>query len=226
MPGACLRILQIVEPEIFQGEGLEEIPEPELNYFLCRLVGAQMGTFLPTQTHDVPATVEALAAALSQHYIASGGLVGPKTLENLRKGYYVEDGKVITCVLDSAEPKTQLKFEYAEEVTIAQPLDVLSLLTVKTGGRELKIDSMAQEFLSAGVPLPELEVEWKGELFGEKKNDSPQKKRKSVGSNGNDSLPASAFASASSQRLGEALRRKLSKTKEGDESKGSKASGD
>jgi hypothetical protein len=165
-------------------------------------------------THEVEATLESLTAALSQHYTATGGLVGPKTLENLRKGYYTKeagDGKSVTCVLDSQEDKTELKFDYADVLNIVEPLDVNTLLVVTSAGREMKMDSLAQEFRDAGVELPRLEVEWKGELFGGKKVVSTPEKRKSEDSDFSAAPDTNVFASKSSQMMGDALRRKLAR---------------
>lgn len=206
------KILLKLEPTLFQDEETQKISEEVLTYFLCRLVGAQKNTLLPTLTHEVEATVESLTAALSQHYTAIGGLVGPKTLENLRQGYFTkgEDGKTVTCTLDQKEEKTKLNFDYADEVIIAEPMDVGTMLCVSTNGRDMKIDCLGQEFKDANVELPGLEVEWQGELFGAKKAVRTPEKRKSIDKD-SSSQASNVFASKSSVMLGDALRRKLAR---------------
>jgi hypothetical protein len=67
-----------------------------------------------------------------------------------------------------------------------------------------------QEFKDANVELPGLEVEWQGELFGEKKAVKTPEKRKSIDKD-SSSQADNVFASKSSVMLGDALRRKLAK---------------
>ena len=183
-------------------------------------------SLLPTETHEVEPTVEALGAALSQHYCAIGGPVGPKTLQNLQDGYYFKDStnKNIVCTHDTNEEKIKITLEHCDEVGILNPLDVATEVQVVTNGTTMKIDSISQEFRNAGVNLPNLVVEWQGALFGTKKTvRTPEKRKVSVSSPTGQKIGAdpNAFASKSTVMLSEALRKKMRK----DEKSTSAASG-
>ena len=112
-------------PEIFENEETQNINEEEQVFYLCRLLKVLRGSLLPTVTHEVQATVEDCLAAFKEHFAAIGGLVGPKTLENLKAGYYVKDdsGKNITCTVDTKAEKTVLSLEHCDQVVILNPLD-------------------------------------------------------------------------------------------------------
>ena len=100
----------------------------------------------------------------------------------MRAGYYSkgDGGKTILCVLDEAEEKTTLDFEYADELQIENPLDIMTEVKLTTRGRETRVDSCQMEF--EAVPtvknMPTLVVEWKGSLFGEKKAVTTPTKKK------------------------------------------------
>ena len=226
------KFLAGLEPEIFNDDaGTKDIDEQEQMYFLCRLLGVQKGSLLPTLTHEIDVCSDVILAALSQHYEATGGLTGPKTLANLRKGYYehTENGKDIVCTLDTKDEKTKIVLGHADSVEIQLPLDVTTEIEVVTHGRSMKIDSIMEEFLQADIALPALEVEWKGALFGNKRPMKTPEKRKAA----KDSPPAAsgadpnAFASKSSVMLQDALRRKMQKKgpATGGAASGSSASG-
>ena len=209
-----------LEPQLFDNEEAKKADVDTQVFWLCRMLKCLRTSQLPTVTHEIPRTVEGLGAALSQHYVATGGLVGQKTLANLKAGYYVKDetNLNIVCTEDTKENKTKITLEHCSEVGILNPLDVETELRVVTGGHQMKIDTMAAEFRTAGVALPELEVDWQGALFGTKKapvNSTPQKRKASTAdspSSGGQNADPSAFASKSGVMLGEALRRKMTKT--------------
>ena len=75
---------------------------------VCRLVKVRKETLVPSATHDVEHTVEALIAALSQHYQIIGKLpTDLRSLDALLKGYFrlTAEEKKIVCSLDTAEEK-------------------------------------------------------------------------------------------------------------------------
>ena len=221
------KILKALEPTIFPAEvDLSGIPVTEQCLYVARLLNARLKSDLPTTTHDIPSTQSALITALSQHYTGTGGLVGEKTIANLKAGYFKAEGTTVTCNLDQGEPKHKLEFEHADEISIANTLDCMSLCSVTTGGRAMKIDTLWQEFHSAGVNLPCQEVDWKGDMLRDTKIESVTPRKRKADS----PVPAQAsanlaFASKESQMLGDALRRKLapkaSPTKKGDAKSGS-----
>ena len=195
---------------------------------MCRLVKVRKETLLPSATHDVEHTVEALIAALSQHYQIIGKLpTDLRSLDALLKGYFrlMAEEKNIVCSLDTAEEKTELEFEYAGKFEIVNCMDIDTEVRVTTKGRVTTVDSMAQEFGDAGVSLPPRVADWQGALFGEKKAERTPQKRKAEDS---ASSPSSCnwFASKSTVLVGEALRRKVSRNlNEASPKKEQKASG-
>ena len=204
-------ILAALEPEVFNEE-TEEHDEEELMYLVCRLLKIRKDTRMPSITHNVPHEVPALIAALSQHYRTLGGLPAHlNSLEALLKGYFVtlEDKKTLVCTEDTKVKKTELRFEYADELEVVNSLDVLTEVRVTTKGRTASVDSVAQEFEDDRVELPQLLADWKGDLFGLKQPETTPQKRKAEHS---PSPPAAsnAFASKSSVLVGAALRRKVS----------------
>ena len=211
-PGVSHEILAALEPQIFNAE-TEEHDEEELMYLVCRLLKVRKDTRLPSITHSVPHEVPALIAALSQHYQAKGGLPAHlKSLQALLKGYFapLEDGKSLVCTEDTKEKKTELRFEYADELEIVNCLDVNTDVRVTTKGRTAIVDSVAQEFSDEGVEMPQLLADWKGALFGEKLPETTPQKRKAEHSPSPPAAASSAFASKSSVLVGAALRRKVS----------------
>ena len=108
--------------------------------------------------------------------------------------------------------KTELEFEYADEIEIVNCMDITTEVRVTTKGRVTTVDSMAQEFGDAGISLPPLLADWKGAIFGEKKPEITPKKRKA---DETWSFPASAnaFASKSTVAVSEALRRNVTQEK-------------
>ena len=226
--GVTHKLLAGLMPQLFDNEETQEIDEDSLVFYLCRLLKVLRASLLPTVTHEVEPTVEDLLAALSQHFAAIGGLVGPQTLENLRKGYYDKDesGKNIICREDPKEEKTKLKLDHCDEVGILNTLDPQTEIRCVTNGVTMKIDSMYEELMNAQVPLPTVEVEWQGALFGSKKPMKTPEKRKAMSprdSPQSAGADPNAFASKSSVMLQDALRRKMSK--KAPAAKGSGASG-
>ena len=201
-------------PEIFENKETQKINEEEQVLYLCHLLKVLKRSLLPIVTHEVQATVEDCLAAFKEHFAAIGGLVGPKTLENLKAGYYVQDdsGKNITCTVDTKAEKTVLNFGLCDQINIVNPLDAETEVRCVTNGMTMKIDSIYKEFMDAQVPLPELDVEWQGALFGTKKPDTtPQKRKATTHSPPRAGADPNAFASKSSVMLQDALRRKMSK---------------
>ena len=106
------------------------------------------------------------------------------------------DSKKNTCPVDPNDEKPELAFDYADEAEIKQPLDVTALLIATTGGRQMKIDTCAQEFRDREVPLPELEVDWKGEVSGETQVAPTPQKRKASEVESLSPPASNAFASS------------------------------
>jgi len=207
--GVALQLLMALDKEVFKADCTET--DEDLTSMLLMKVQAQKQSCLPHVSHHVIGSVEATAAALSQHYEQCNKPFHGKTIEELKKGYFQtnEEGKGITCILDTNEIKTLVNFDYADAVAIKEPMDVTTMVEVTAGGRTSHVDSLMQEFLDAGVMVPSVEVEWKGELFGEKKPDQTPRKRKA------DAIEAtsqqSPFLSRSAGALSTALRKKLKK---------------
>jgi hypothetical protein len=219
MPDVVHQVLRTLEPSLFDNEATKQIDGMTLVFYVCRLLDCKANTILPCFTHEVEPTVQALLAALSQHYQATGGLPAPKTLENLNAGYYCKDetGKSIVCTIDTKEQKTKIVLDHVNEIDIENCLDVDTDVRVVTNGIAMQLGSIKSVFEGEGVNLPTLGVEWKGELFGAKKPEPPARtppKRKGAPA---DTSPASgsadpsAFASTGTVLLSEALRRKVQK---------------
>ena len=173
-------------------------------------------------------TVDKLAAAFKQHYESLGNEGRPGSLAVLRAGYYTkgENGKTVTCVLDAAEVKTTLDFDYADTLKIDNPLDIITEVKITTKGRVTNVDSVHMEFeaLPDVRDMPKQDVDWKGGLFGEKKEPvQPDKKRKSEQSPAPS--PTAPFISKSGAKLSEALRKKLKKQDSDPKSQGGKKDG-
>lgn len=210
-------------PSIFENEeaGVDEIDEDDLNWYLCRLVGVLRQSLLPTQTHDIEATHSGLLAALSQHFTINGGLPDGLTLDDLKKGYYahLENGKDIICLLDdkTGAQRTKMSLNHCDRVEIANVLDAETEIRCTTHGTVMKIDSMGSTFREEGLPIPTLEVDWKGALFGTPKaKATPTKKRplKETSSPGDASgscTSPTVFSSKNSVMLSDALRRRVAK---------------
>ena len=168
-----MKILQTLEPAIYD-ENADAMPEQEMMFHVCRLLRCTKNTLLPTETHSVPATVEKLAEACKQHYQSLGNENRPQNLQEMRDGYYSKGacGKTISCALDSAMPKKTLDFEYAADLEIENPLDIMTEVKVTAKGRVSNVDSICEEFAAMDTVqnIPQTEVDWKGELIGEKKN--------------------------------------------------------
>jgi hypothetical protein len=206
-----------LESELFDNDEAKSMPDEVLILLLCRLLRCQKGSFLPSHTHEIEPTCNSNLAAMRQHYAAVGGLdlVGPKTLDNLKRGYYVSDdtGKIITCTVDRKEVLTKIDLGHCCEVKILNPLDVTTEIEAKSHGTQMRIDTVFQEMLHQGVPVPQLEVDWKGALFGTRRKVDTQSpaKRKAV-TEPEPALGASAFASKSGALLQNALRRKMTQS--------------
>ena len=208
-PGAAFTILSKIKPTIYTDD-MEELPEEELMFHVCRLLRCRKNTPLPTETHSVPATVEQLAEACKQHYESVGDEDPPVNLERLRAGYYNkgENGKRILCVLDEGEDKTSLDSDYADDVQIENPLDIMTEIKITTKGRETKVDSVQLEFEQVPTVrnMPALLVEWNGALFGAKKAVTTPQKKGSI-----DPSPTassnSPFISKAGANLSQALRK-------------------
>ena len=174
------------------------------------------GALLPTETHQVEATVEKLTAAISQHYKgACGAQPGRITLAELERGYFAlddETSKVVYCTLDTREWKDKAKicFDYADKVEIVNPLDFHTAVKVHSGGRISTVENIGDELSEQVEALkkPVLQVEWKGPLCGEKKTTATPQKRKGPADDTQGQASAT-FASRSSVQLSEALRKRL-----------------
>ena len=165
-----VKLLKALEPTIFPADvDLSGIPVTEQCHYVARLLNIRLKSDLPTTTHGIPSTHAALITALSQHYTGTGGLVGEKTIANLKAGYFKAEGTTVTCNLDQGEIKHKIEFEHADEISIANTLDCMSLCSVTTGGRAMKIDTLWQEFHNAGMSLPYQEVDWKGDMLRDTK---------------------------------------------------------
>ena len=228
-----MKLLKALEPSIFPADvDLSGTPVMEQCHYVARLLNARLRSDLPTTTHDIPCTQVALITALSQHYNETAGLVGEKAIANLKAGYFKAEGTTVTCNLDQGEPKHKLEFEYADEISITNTLDCMSLCTVTTSGRAMKIDSLWQELHNAGVSLPYQEVDWKGDMLRDTKIETTSvtpRKLKADSPVPAQASASSAFASKESQMLGDALGRKLapkpSPTKKGDGNSASSSNG-
>ena len=182
-------------------------------FIVCRAVNARKDSFLPTQTLNIEHTVEALISAISQQYKELDFPIRGKTLQVLLKGYFEvggDGGKTVTSphqviAPGSANQKVQVGFEYAEQpVVIVNPLDVTTIVKVFAGGRETTVDTLAQEFEDAGVEMPKLEIDWKGDM-GAKKREfvTPTKKKK-------ETTPDKKKSAAPTSALSAAIKRRLS----------------
>ena len=218
-PGTSQKILHACEPDIFVEEEMKKESEETLVLWVCRLVGCQKGSDLPTVTHTIDPTVDALIAAISQHYankkVASGGK--PVTLKDVKDGYFAVDeaAKAITCALDNKAAKTKLTFEYADEIEVVNALDVGTMVRVKAGGRVTMVDTLAQEFVDNGVALPPREVAWHGDMFVVRTAEVKAPKQ-SPSAKEAVSPTRHAFASKANVMLGDALRRKLKRQRSND----------
>ena len=132
----------------------------------------------------------------------------------MRAGYYDkgEGGKTITCVLDESEDKKTLDFDYADELQIENPLDIMTEVKITTKGRVAYIDSVHVEFegLATVKNMPQVDVDWKGDLFVKKEVVQPEKHRKADNSPAT-SPTAAAFISKSGANLSQALRENMLK---------------
>ena len=175
---------------------------------LCFALRMNKNALLPCVLYDIPETVEAVADACREHYLEIGKPLANTTLEVAMKGYYWhdEENKSITCVLDKKEPtaKSQIGFDYATKVTIAEPLEMNTNVVITVNGRESTFTDLKTDFQNDGVEFPE--DEWKGK-FTEKLRGEPVKKKVRVESA--SSSAGSPSKPASSAHLSTALRKRL-----------------
>lgn len=211
-PGLAAEALKRLVPD--QVEVLtKDLDDISLEHILCRMLGVERSAFLPTETHVMPNTVDALLAALSQHFQEQGHPeVTAEIIQILRKGWYEVNDKKITCTSDPKAEKTEVKFDSADSVALLNPLDLNTGVKLLIDGRTILVGSVAAEFAANGVTLPKGEPAWVGSLFATKKVEEKNKKekRKQCGDKPDEAVtPTSAFASKGSVMLSEALRKKL-----------------
>ena len=230
-----MKVLQALEPAIFNDDSDTRLfSHEDLCYYVARLVGAQMKSELPTTTHDIPMTHEALITALSQHYKETGGgLIGDKTIENVKAGYFKTEGTKVFYCSDKGVAKKKLEFPRADQINIEEPLDCMSQCVVKTGGRDMTIN-LAEEFGKAGLSFPKLTVDWKGDMMkyaakrGQTVTSPEARKRLSDGQIKSSRESQASGASADPafkecQRLEAALRRTSGKRSPGKSCDGNRA---
>ena len=88
---------------------------------LCRALLVKKEAELPTVTHEIRETIDALGAALSQHYKAIGKPLAGKTPEEILAGYVKPtgpDAKHLVSAFDTKPQKTELDFSFAEDIEI------------------------------------------------------------------------------------------------------------
>ena len=160
MPDAVHKVLRTLEPGLFDNEETKKIDGMKLVFYVCRLLGCKPNTMLPCFTHAVEPTVDALVAALSQHYQATEGLPAPKTLENLDAGYYCVDhtGKNIVCLIDTKAQSTKVVLDHFDQVIIKNCLDVDTDVSTVSNGISMQLGSIARMFENDDVKLPTVEV--------------------------------------------------------------------
>jgi hypothetical protein len=211
-PGVSAALLASLEPRHEESlkQGKDEVA---LMHILCRLLHVHKENWLPTESHDMPKTVEALGAALSQHYTQTKEVpLNEEYVATLKQGWYTVEGKAVRCTADVKEKKTELLFDSSDSISPMAPLDLDSEFMIKVDGRKSPVGSVAQEFRDAGVKLPKGVPDWKGDLFGTPRDAAQnQTKRKTTGDKPDESqaTPSSAFASKESTMLSQALRKKL-----------------
>ena len=117
---------------------------------------------------------------------------------------------LIRLLLQNADDKVKVTFEYAEQpVVIVNPLDVTTIVKVFAGGRETTVDTLAKEFEDAGVEMPQLEIDWKGDLAAKKKEfvtPTKKKKKETTPDKKKSAAPTSALSAAIKRRLSPAAK--------------------
>ena len=167
---------------------------------------------LPLITHEVEMTIEALTAAISQHYTEIGKPLHNLTQEKILEGYWNVRNKIVTCTLDTSEEPHKADFAYGQEVTIDNPLQIDTAVTIKISGRKSKIEDIYTDYEAAGIDFPEKASKWVIKVAEKAAGETPQKRPKT-----GEHSPSNQ---KNTSQLSEALRRKVSEIS----SKGSSSS--
>ena len=193
-------LLHHLEPALFPEEPAQDawFKGQELD-LLCFALRVHQEAFLPTETHEMHTTVEALSAVINQQYraiLAPFSQVLANEPESLLQGYFPLVGKTVTCVVDTAAQKTVVDFDYAESIRVEKPLSVETNVIITVGGRESRVNSLASEFANAGVLLPTRDVHWLDEHLQPKEtaDDTPPSAKKQRLLAGSDGSPGESAA--------------------------------
>ena len=140
-----------------------EEPEAEAWYvgkeleILCFALRKHKSTTLPTVLYEMPDTVPALADAFLKHYLQIGRPISAtsQTTEQILKGYYPLNDKVVTCKLQPEGEPIKMDFSYAESVEILDPLSIDTTIVLENGGRKMVYNTLMEDFEAQGIDSPD-----------------------------------------------------------------------
>lgn len=230
-PGIAIKVLTALEPTLFPEERryTKDDPRPSHWYdgyevdILCMAARTRRDSLLPHVTHVMDDTLEALTAAISQHYVKIGQPLRGLNSDQILEGYFdIIDGKEVTCRLDTKTEKSKIDFKYATDIVLQNPMRMDTVVEATVQGRAIVVQNLEGDFEADGVHFPPEKVAWQGDLFATEVEAAAAPEKKTPVKRKSKAAAEEAARKVGSTQVSEALRRRLASPAQAKASPGSK----
>ena len=206
----ALDVLARLEPVLFSEETRKTlIEESAVVGALCMALRVCPETFLPSKHFEDVRSHPRFQLACEERYKSLGRPLHGCTLETVMAGFYVVQGKTISCAIDGKAEKTLLRFPHSDTIEIIDKYNIETGATVTNEGLETELKNLSEAFAAKDMTTFDPNAKWElpPAQFGVKPAET--KKRKSESTPTKDRMSSSSGALSPDANLSERLRSRL-----------------